>query len=334
MKFKIDLYLFFLIIIVKYNKIIMNSSIDMNDMLNLKLKDIVIKLSKDNNNNLLDLKLRDFLNKVKVSKPVLSNNNISNFDMDNILDNDTNTNNTNDITNNNLDKYLNVIFVDGAYSHSKKNNTKNGGFGIYIKERTNINCLKNFKLYKKCNTVNFDISSKLSLIDPNHSFTYEITNIRTEGYAILYSMFIFKCLLIDKIDNSDIKNLLKCLNNCNLFPYDNFKEKIKPCNNCKGNNILIVTDSEFWIKTITKWSKTWYQKNTILERANIDIVLYIMYYYNLLLNNNINVEFQHVKGHADKKKKDYYTYFEAGNIEADKLAVKSKSSEDYLFHLC
>ena len=230
-------------------------------------------------------------------------------------------------------QYNNVIFVDGACSKKDKNGIRKAGFGIYINDITNIDYLKNFKLYKRFNNVSFSINNKtLSLTDFNQTMELEVTNIRAEGYAILYVLIIFKLILIDKVKISDTNKLIKTLDNYTIFSNNNFKQEIKLCNNCDSKDILIVTDSEFWINVITKWSPKWFNKDIILEKKNPDLVLYVMYYYHLLLKNKINVDFKHVKGHAEKKKVQYYTYYEAGNIEADKLAVQAKESFDYLFH--
>lgn len=271
----------------------------------------------------IDLKFKKIEKRLKKLENKLSDNDINELldnDMNNILENDT------DISN----KYANIIFTDGACSKKNKNNMKNGGFGIYIKDKTDIEFLSNFKLFKKCNTVEFNINiDDMSFINTNKKFSYEITNIRAEGYAILYTLIIFKYIKLDKINNK--KTLLETLNKNDIYPYTEFKSKINICNKCNTNDILIVTDSEFWINVINKWSPNWYNKEIIFDKKNCDIVLYILYYYNLLLQNNINVEFKHVRGHADKKN-TYLTYFELGNIEADTLAVKSKNSIDYLFH--
>lgn len=244
------------------------------------------------------------------------------FDIDNFE-------NTNEV---NIDIYKYVIFTDGACSKKIPNKPKNGGFGIYIKDKTIIEILKEFKLYKKCNTDKFTINTEtLDKQDFNNEYLYEITNIRAEGYAILYTLIIFKYLLIDK-NKQDKQELLNYLNNMTIFPYNNFKEKITISNNPITNDILIITDSEFWINVITKWSVNWFYKNTICNKKNIDLVLYILYYYHLLLKNDINVEFLHINGHAERKGVNCYSYNEIGNMEADKLAVKSKNCIDYLFH--
>jgi len=265
---------------------------------------------------------------------------MNNIDIDELLNNDIkafniNTNNIsfNNKFNNNIDtkQYQNIVFTDGACTMRSKNNIKKGGFGIFIDNNTKYTFLKNLKLYKKFNKVEFCINESLILTDTTQKFTYDVTNIRAEGYAILYTLIIFDNIINNKISNKD--DLLEKLSSCDIFPFSDFKKEINICKNCKSNDILIVTDSEFWIKTITIWSKNWYKNDIILEKANVDIVLYIMYYYNKLLNNNINVEFKHVKGHSDKNKNKDFSYYELGNIEVDKLALKGKNSDDYLFHI-
>lgn len=265
------------------------------------------------------------------------NANFASMNMDDILNDANNANNSSN-TVDNINKYKNIIFTDGAFSR----NGKKAGFGIYIGDKTEIECLKQLKLYKKFKLVNFNINQELSMTGYLKPFIYDVTNIRAEGYAILYTLILFKSVLLDNIDKSNVNDVIDNLNlnylenkQTNLFPHNDYKKNINVCNSnsINSHDILIVTDSEFWIKTITIWSKSWYKKDLILERKNIDIVLNIMYYYNLLLSNSINVEFQHVKGHSDKHKKQFYTYYENGNIEADLLAVKAKESNDILLHL-
>lgn len=251
-----------------------------------------------------------------------------NFSLNNILDNCE----INDNNNENL--YSNIIFTDGACTLKDKNGLRQAGFGIYIEEKTNISFLKNFKLSKKFNTNIFNINNQtLSLNNPNQILNLEVTNIRAEGYAILYVLIIFKIILIDKVNLDNSNDIINYLNDYNIFPHHDFKKHINICKKCISKDILIVTDSEFWIKVITIWSINWFNKDIIMDKKNPDLILYIMYYYYLLLQNNINIDFQHVKSHADKKKKDFYNYYEFGNIEADKLALIAKNSNNFNFNL-
>lgn len=218
----------------------------------------------------------------------------------------------------NYNEYENIIFTDGACNKKEINGVKPGGFSIYI-DKSNINTINKLKLYKKINNINF--------MYKNNKFEYKVTNIRAEGYAILYTMIIYKTILIDK-KKFNVNNL----NNYILNEKELINIKINN-NKIKNKNILIITDCEFWINVITKWSTNWYIKDIIYEKKNIDLILYMIYYYNILLDNNINIEFQHVKSHAEKKKNIFCSYAEYGNIEADKLAVLAKSLNDYNFYI-
>ena len=124
-------------------------------------------------------------------------------------------------------------------------------------------------------------------------FLYEPTNIRAEGLGILYSLLYIKLIIIDKI--TDKIELNKKLN---LHKLQNIKESI---NIIKKNNLetyknkfLIITDSEFWINVITKWSNNWIKKNQYLDKKNVDLILYINYYLYLLNNENILIDFKFI----------------------------------------
>jgi hypothetical protein len=91
---------------------------------------------------------------------------------------------------------------------------------------------------------------------------------------------------------------------------------------------LIVTDSEFWINVITKWSNNWIKKKLYMDKKNLDIILYINYYLYLLNTNNILIDFKFIRGHADKNKNEELDIYQKGNIIADKLANIGKESLD------
>lgn len=158
-------------------------------------------------------------------------------------------------------------------------------------------------------------------------FSYDPSNIRAEGYGILYSLILIKLLYVDKLNNvDDIRNNINNINiisELKCIPY--YEDKNKKYDYC-----LIVTDSEFWINVITKWSNNWFKTNKFLDKKNIDIVYYINYFMTILINNNIFIKFQFVRGHSDKNKKNKFTIFEKGNIIADKLANIAKNNNDFL----
>jgi ribonuclease HI len=143
------------------------------------------------------------------------------------------------------------------------------------------------------------------------------TNIRAEGFAILYSLIYIKLL---NIDNYKTKDAL--IKNFKIDTLTNIKSAIHPINfKLKSKNkYMIVTDSLFWINVITKWSNSWVTKFTILEKKNLDINILINYYMNILYNNQIEIVFQHIHGHADKNKNNTLNFYERGNVAADTLA--------------
>lgn len=157
-------------------------------------------------------------------------------------------------------------------------------------------------------------------------FLYEPTNIRAEGLGILYSLIYIKLIIIDKIVEKEELN--KKLNLINL---NNIKDSIKVITKYKSeeykNKFLIITDSEFWINVITKWSNNWIKKNVYLEKKNLDIILYINYYLSILNTEKILIDFKFIRGHSDKNHSTLNLY-QKGNVMADKLANIGKENLD------
>ena len=156
------------------------------------------------------------------------------------------------------------------------------------------------------------------------------TNIRAEGYAILYSLVYIKLLTIDKystkqsiIDNFKLDKLTNIKKDINSV---DFKLKSR-------NKYLIVSDSEFWINVITKWTNSWIKKFIICEKKNLDLIILINYYMHNLYDNGIEIVFQHVNGHADKNKEKELNFYEKGNIMADKLANLGHKNKDLLLKI-
>ncbi len=158
-------------------------------------------------------------------------------------------------------------------------------------------------------------------------FSYEATNIRAEGLGILYSLIYLKLIILDNIQDKEelnknlllnkLENIHKSLQIINKKEYSEYQYKF-----------LIVTDSEFWINVITKWSNNWIKKKLYMDKKNLDIILYINYYLYLLNTNNILIDFKFIKGHADKNKNEELDIYQKGNIMADKLANIGKESLD------
>jgi ribonuclease HI len=156
------------------------------------------------------------------------------------------------------------------------------------------------------------------------------TNIRAEGYAILYSLVYIKLVMIDSlndkqsiIDNFKLDKLTNIKKDINII---DFKLKSR-------NKFMIVSDSEFWINVITKWGNNWVKKFTICEKKNLDLNILINYYMNILYNNGIEIVFQHVNGHADKNKDKILNFYERGNVMSDKLANLGNKNKDLLLKI-
>ncbi len=157
-------------------------------------------------------------------------------------------------------------------------------------------------------------------------FNYEPSNIRAEGFGILYSLILIKMLYVDKINNID-ELLIKINNNIINSNLDFIEYNKDP--NINYDYFLIITDSEFWINVITKWSNNWFKKKITTEKKNVDIIYYINYYLHILLNNNIAIDFQFVRGHSDKNNNNKLTFFQQGNVMADKLANLAKNNNNF-----
>ena len=86
---------------------------------------------------------------------------------------------------------------------------------------------------------------------------------------------------------------------------------------CKENNIsnkiMIYTDSEYSINSITLWYPDWLMKNKLKDKKNVDLLQTIHQLY-----SELDVKFKHIRSHTgltDEHSK--------GNDIADRLAVES-----------
>jgi len=94
-----------------------------------------------------------------------------------------------------------------------------------------------------------------------------------------------------------------------------------------NSNIIVYSDSEYVINSITKWAPTWYKngwtKYDKFKKKKIDIKNkeLIVELYNLY--NTYSIQFIHTKAHGvkpyDENTKEYKLWY--GNYMADKLAV-------------
>jgi ribonuclease HI len=210
-----------------------------------------------------------------------------------------------------------IIYTDGACSGNGKKAIPTAGTGIYN---------ENWSISKSNSNTTFKYNEKEQTIsNSNKTEIYKNSNIRAEGYAILYSLWIIKFIYIDGIQiNSNMLNNLK--NTKFLYPFDTFDL----CDVVSGIKIInstnkmatIVTDSLFWIDMIEKYIPNWVRNNNITTKKNIDLVIYIEYIYRFLEKNNVNVVFRHVRSHPGKGKD--LSEDEIGNDHADILAVAAK----------
>lgn len=222
-----------------------------------------------------------------------------------------------------------IVFTDGGCIGQVQKVNPQAGFGIYI--RNSIDELNNFMINKKLSKVSYQYLDKI--------YPYKPTNIRAEGFAILYVMIIYKYKFLD--DETINISLL----NKHKYPQDISyiikKNELKIKNKkIEKQKIIIYTDSKFWIQTITTWMPNWIEKKTFLydpnqkrDRPNIDLLLYLNYYYKLLSQNNIDVEFIHVKAHQDQKKNAKLDEYAIGNIFVDKIAGDAINNSDTKFKL-
>jgi len=215
------------------------------------------------------------------------------------------------LNNNNI--YFHSLFKNTINEKCKFNNCKY--FAIYTNDKNNMG--EFCKIHKND-----------SMIQTMTFINYDPTNIRAEGLAIVYALMYLKFSIVDNINKENL------VNHFNTFQFNNnkleFVEYIIPHNTKNYKFYQIITDSEFWINVITKWSNNWIKQNKILEKKNIDIIYYINILLTILLNNNIIIHFKFVRGHSDKKNKDNkYTIYQKGNIIADKLANIAKENSNY-----
>lgn len=211
-------------------------------------------------------------------------------------------------------QYENMVYTDGSCS---KNGSKiaTGGIGIYL--YTSIFC-NNLKIGKRIDPVNFVYNKK--------TYSYPVSNIRTEGYAILYTMILYTHhFLYSSFTSSG--SIIQWLNSFSFPPSKMLKEEYKwnellIQKQPSKKQIHIFTDSKFWIDVYTSWMPNWILKGILLEKKNVDLLLYGYYYYTLLHQNNIDVIFHHVYSHQKGEKMDEHA---KRNNEVDVIAVKANT---------
>jgi ribonuclease HI len=128
--------------------------------------------------------------------------------------------------------------------------------------------------------------------------------------------------------DTDIRNISELLeidkvtnNKCELIACIRAIEQIK---NIYLFNLIIFTDSEYLIKSITLWYDNW-EKKKFSGVKNIDLIKLLHKYY-----KQYNIKLEHVKAHKKKPINatsiEYFKWY--GNMMADKLAKKCQIDEN------
>jgi len=221
-----------------------------------------------------------------------------------------------------VDSVDDIVYTDGSCTGNGTLRSK-GGFGIYIYTSSIDN---EISLAKKVELEKFTYN--------NNTYSFPVTNIRTEGWAIVYVMkiFYYKYLVSSKLSKS---NIVKVLNDTPQLNADLLKTKYNKIELIKKplkteKTIHIYTDSQFWMDVYMKWMPNWVAKQILLEKKNPDILLYGYYYKTLLECNNIVLDFHHVNSH--QKGKNISVHAERNNY-VDILAGKAMGLKDLNFTL-
>lgn len=287
----------------------------------------------DDLNEFIDKELAEAITHQLVSN-IISNK-------DKILKGESSNNNTKPKINNVKDKLEETktntitIYTDGAATKNGKSGAKSSS-GIYIKK---LGTMKEIKINKLNETIQFEYNKETkSKKNKNTMVTYNCSNIRGEGYAILYAMVFIRAIIVEKINLLEGDNIKKLEDLDFIYPLDSYTfdyiSKIKSSNKIEFN-INIKTDSEFWIKTIMTYIPNWIQKNKVFDMKNIDLVCYIYFNYMVLTKNNINVNLIHVRGHPEKRKnKSEYNEDDIGNTIADEVATNGIHNTTYDVSMC
>ena len=213
--------------------------------------------------------------------------------------------------------------IDKDFIMFDKNTYDTIYYNLTNKNETDTKCINSgctyYAIYNNQQGPGFCKSHKQDGMELNNNyFQYSATNIRAEAYGILYALIYIKILHVDNInDKYEIARRFR------LDKINNLKNNLKLINFSKKsiNKFLIVTDSKFWIDLITKWCNSWIRKGLVFDKKNVDLIVMINHYMHILSENNIEIVFKHIGGHADTKVKNVeLNIYQKGNIMADKLA--------------
>lgn len=217
-----------------------------------------------------------------------------------------------------------TVFTDGACSNNGKPNAI-AGIGILFDN--------NIRIHKANKNVEFSFNMKEKIkSNPDTTITFNNSNIRAEGYAILYSMWLAKFKYIDNVDITD--RLINELSNDDMLLPGNSLDLQLICDANKPkltkHTVTIVTDSKFWIDMNETYIPKWITNDIYLQKKNCDMVIYMTYIKSLLANHGIQIVFRHVRSHTTNK---ILNDDEIGNDIVDKLAVLSKKLKHFDFIL-
>lgn len=221
-----------------------------------------------------------------------------------------------------------IIYTDGSALKNGKPGASSAS-SLYIK---NFIGIKEIKIGKRNQNTQFEFNkSKRTKSNNDTMIAYPCSNIRGEGYAILYALVLLRAQLIEKIDI--INNIERLTDEDFIYPLDSFSfdylPKLKE-SNTKKYNVFIKTDSEFWIKTIKSYIPKWVREDKVFNMKNIDLVCYIYFNYLCLQKNNININFIHIRGHPEKRKmRNEFNDDDIGNTIADEIATRSVNNNHY-----
>ena len=155
-----------------------------------------------------------------------------------------------------------------------------------------------------------DINTQVAFTDgscnPNKSCPESIA-----GYAVQFVLGTLKnTLILGNIDNTihyatSVRAEGEAIYQCILY----VKQHLQLC-----NNLIIVSDSNFWIDMINSYIPNWAKNNTIEQHKNYDLVKKIWNVYSeLTIKKNITINFRHIASHGkngwNKFAKDSYEYF-------------------------
>ncbi len=211
----------------------------------------------------------------------------------------------------------NIIYTDGACSKNGSVDAT-GGFGIYLFKSDFGN---NIKIQCKGSSMKLNLNGE--------DRTFNITNIRMEGLAIIATMFLYAEKFVYKKNIADPVEHLNCffLKQTTPLKLSYSENELNQRNDTECQSFEIVTDSKFWMQVIEQWLPGWVRKGILMQKANPDLLLILYHLITLFEQNKIKVKFTHVRSHQKGKR----SHHADGNDIADILATRSTRNKDTQF---